>query len=62
MTRAYLRRQGIDPPANEDVVERVVRRAGNFSIDELAEWLETDDTVESKLPKRMMVRATTLPT
>ena len=52
VTRAYLRQQGIEPPADDDLSERVVRRAGKFDIDELAEWLETGDIDEARLPEQ----------
>lgn len=51
VTRAYLRRHGIAPPADDDISERVVRRAGKFDVDELAEWLETGEIDESRLPE-----------
>ena len=51
VTRAYLRRNGIEPPADDDVVERVVRRAGKFDVSELAIWLETGEIDESRLPE-----------
>ncbi|HET7323350.1 MAG TPA: type II toxin-antitoxin system death-on-curing family toxin [Halococcus sp.] len=51
VTRAYLRRHGIEPPADHDLSERVVRRAGKFDVDELAEWLETGEIDESRLPE-----------
>ena len=51
VTRVYLRRSGIEPPIDDGVAERVVRRAGKFDIDELAEWLETGAVDESRLPE-----------
>ena len=51
MTRSYLRRRGIEAPAHDDVVERVVRRAGTFDASELAAWLETGEIDESRLPE-----------
>jgi len=51
VTRAYLRRSGIEPPIDDGVAKRVVRRAGKFDIDELAEWLETGAVDESRLPE-----------
>jgi prophage maintenance system killer protein len=51
VTRAYLRRHRITPPADNDVSERIVRRAGKFDVDELAEWLETGEIDESRLPE-----------
>jgi hypothetical protein len=53
VTRSYLKRKGInlDPPQDDETVERIVRRAGLFETDELAEWLETGEIDESKLPE-----------
>ena len=51
MTRVYLRRSGIEPPIDDGVAERVVRRAGKLDIDELAKWLETGAVDESRLPE-----------
>ena len=50
----YLDRYGITPelPQDDDVIERIVRRTGLFDIEELAEWLETGDIDEEKLPER----------
>lgn len=49
----YLDRKGIDPELSDDeeLVERIVRRAGLFDVDELATWLETGEIDESRLPK-----------
>lgn len=54
VTMEYLNRQGIDPDFQQDVdtIERIVRRAGLFDVDELAEWLKTGEIDESKLPER----------
>lgn len=54
VTRSYLKRKGIDLNLSQDeeIVEKIVRRAGLFEIDELAEWLETGEIDESKLPER----------
>ena len=51
-TRAYLRRAGIEPdlPQDDETIERIVRRAGKFDADELAEWFETGEIDETKLP------------
>ena len=50
-TRAYLRRAGIEPtPQDDETIERIVRRAGAFDVDELAEWLETGEIDETRLP------------
>jgi len=51
VTEQYLRRHGIEPPADDDVVKRVVRRAGKFDVDELATWFETGEIDESRLPE-----------
>ncbi|EMA56385.1 type II toxin-antitoxin system death-on-curing family toxin [Halococcus thailandensis] len=53
VTRSYLKREGIDldPPQDDETIERIVRRAGLFETDELAEWLETGEIDESKLPE-----------
>ena len=53
VTRSYLKRKGIDldPPQDDETVERIVRRAGLFEISELAEWLETGEIDVSKLPE-----------
>ena len=44
----------IDPnfPQDTDTIERIVRRARLFDVDELAEWFETGEIDESKLPER----------
>ena len=54
VTIEYLNEQGltVDLPQDDDIVERIVRRAGLFDIEELAEWLETGEIDESKLPER----------
>lgn len=49
--RAYLRRKGIDPPTNNELSERVVKRLGLFKIDEIAYWLETGEIDEDRLPE-----------
>ena len=36
---------------DDETVERIVRRAGLFETDELAEWLETGEIDVSKLPE-----------
>ena len=54
MRRSYLRRRGIEAPADDDVVERVVRRAGTFDASELATWLETGEIDESRLPEHRL--------
>lgn len=53
VTKSYLKREGIDldPPQDDETVERIVRRAGLFDTEELAEWLETGEINESKLPE-----------
>lgn len=54
VTMEYLDEQGLDVelPQDRDVIERIVRRAGLFDTDELAEWLETGEIDEDKLPER----------
>ena len=54
VTMEYLDEQGLDIELPQDtaVIERIVRRAGLFDTDELAEWLETGEIDESKLPER----------
>ena len=54
VTMEYLNEQGLDVelPQDRDVIERIVRRAGLFDMDELAEWLETGEIDEDKLPER----------
>lgn len=54
VTMEYLDRKGIVPefPQDTDGIERVVRRAGLFDVDELAEWLETGEIDEDRLPER----------
>ena len=54
VTIEYLNEQGltVNLPQDDDIVERIVRRAGLFDIEELAEWLETGEIDESKLPER----------
>lgn len=53
VTKSYLKREGIDLdlPQDDATRERIVRRAGLFDTDELAEWLETGEIDESKLPE-----------
>ncbi|HET7323063.1 MAG TPA: Fic family protein [Halococcus sp.] len=52
-TLAYLERQGITPDFSQDdaTIERIVRRAGLFDVDELAGWFETGEIDEDRLPK-----------
>ena len=54
VTMEYLNDQGlaVDFKQDDNVIERIVRRAGLFDTDELAEWLETGRIDESKLPER----------
>ncbi|WP_049996123.1 Fic family protein [Halococcus sediminicola] len=54
VTMEYLDEQGLDVELPQDtaVIERIVRRAGLFDTDALAEWLETGEIDESKLPER----------
>ncbi|WP_273835812.1 Fic family protein [Halococcus sp. PRR34] len=51
VTENYLRENGIAPPPGDELVERVVRRAGMFDVDELADWFETGDIDASRLPE-----------
>lgn len=52
-TTNYLERKGIRPDfqQDEDTIEQIVRRAGKFDTDELAEWFETGNINESRLPE-----------
>lgn len=52
-TMEYLDRTGSRPDLqqDDDTIERIVRRAGLFDVNELAAWLETGDIDESKLPE-----------
>lgn len=54
VTMEYLDRKGIVPEFRQDDegIERIVRRAGLFDVDELAEWFETGEIDEDKLPER----------
>lgn len=49
----YLDRNGVDPefPQSEEVIERIVRRAGLYSTEELATWIETGEIDTSRLPE-----------
>lgn len=49
----YLDRCGIDPevPQDDETVEKVVRRAGLFSPDELAHWFETGEIDEERVTR-----------
>ena len=53
VTMEYLDRHGVDPAFQQDgeTIERIVRRAGLFDAEELAEWLKTGEIDESKLPE-----------
>jgi prophage maintenance system killer protein len=51
VTENYLRENGIEPPPDDGLVERVVRRAGKFDVDELAVWFETGEIDDSRLPE-----------
>ena len=53
VTKSYLKREGIDldPPQDDDTIERIVRRTGLFDMEELAGWLETGEIDEGKLPE-----------
>ena len=53
VTMEYLNDQdlAVDFQQDDDVIEQIVRRAGLFDTDELAEWLETGEIDESKLPE-----------
>jgi prophage maintenance system killer protein len=54
VTTEYLHEQGleVDLPQDDKTIERIVRRGGLFDTEELAEWLETGEIDESKLPER----------
>ncbi|EMA48699.1 type II toxin-antitoxin system death-on-curing family toxin [Halococcus thailandensis] len=54
VTMEYLNDQGLEVefPQDDETIERIVRRAGLFDIEELAEWLKTGEIDESKLPER----------
>jgi death-on-curing protein len=51
VSQRYLNRCGIDPevPQDTETIEQIIRRAGLFSIEELARWLETGEIDEGKL-------------
>lgn len=51
VTQEYLDRCGIDPevPQDAETVEQIIRRAGLFSTEELAHWLETGEIDEDRL-------------
>ena len=53
VTMEYLNRNGIDPVFGQDrqTVEKIVRRAGLFSTDELAHWFKTGEIDTAKLPE-----------
>ena len=51
VTENYLRENGIEPSPDDELVERVVRRAGLFDVAELAAWFETGEIDESRLPE-----------
>ena len=51
VTEDYLQRNGIDLPDDNELIERVVRRLGLFDVDEIAEWFETGEIDESRLPE-----------
>lgn len=54
ITMEYLDRNGITPEFAQDDegIEQIVRRAGLFDVDELAEWFETGEINTDKLPER----------
>lgn len=54
VTKSYLRGKGIDLdlPQDDVLTERIIRRGGLFDTEEIAEWLETGEIDESKLPER----------
>lgn len=54
VTMEYLDEQGltVELPQDDETVERIVRRAGLFDIEELAGWLETGEIDIDKLPER----------
>lgn len=51
VTQEYLAGCGIDPevPQDTETIEQIIRRAGLFSIEELAQWLETGEIDEDSL-------------
>lgn len=53
VTMEYLNNQGVDVGLQQpdETVERIVRRVGLFGTEELAEWLETGEIDEDKLPE-----------
>ena len=53
VTIRYLERKGLKPDFTQDdkTIEKIIRRAGLFYPEELAEWFRTGDIDESKLPK-----------
>jgi len=51
VTQEYLDRCGIEAeiPQDAGTIEKIIRRAGLFSIEELARWLETGEIAEERL-------------
>jgi death-on-curing protein len=51
VTQEYLDRCGIEPeiPQDAETIEKIIRRAGLFSTEELARWLETGEIAEERL-------------
>jgi len=54
VARAYLRRAGVDLdfPQDDETIEQIVRRAGAFDMDELAEWFGTGEIDEDRIGPR----------
>lgn len=53
VTQEYLERCGIDAevPQDDKTIEQIVRRAGLFTIDELARWFETGEIDEDRVKR-----------
>jgi len=51
-TRKYLEDQGTVPADRSDRVERVAKNVRNFTVDELAKWLETGEIDEGRFHPR----------
>jgi death-on-curing protein len=51
VTQEYLSRCGLNSevPQDDETVEQIIRRAGLFSTEELATWLETGEIDEDRL-------------
>ena len=51
VARAYLRQNGIEPPVDDDLAQRVVTRAGKLRVEVISKWFRTGEIDRSLFPE-----------